>query len=60
MKKRYNKPVLKNTMLLCNASLLTASAPQGVYDDDLANGSDAFSNEEGKHDIWGNDGNGIW
>lgn len=60
MKKIYIKPVLKNTKLLCNASLLTASDPKGLYDDDLADGSEAFSNEEGAHDIWGNEGNDIW
>lgn len=59
MKKIYIKPAIKNTILLCNDSLLTASAPKGMYDD-TASGSESFSNKEGVYDIWNNDDSNIW
>lgn len=60
MKKIYIKPAIKNTVLLCNDSLLTASASKGIYNDDIASGSEAFSNKEGAYDIWNNDDSNIW
>lgn len=60
MKKTYIKPGLKNTKLLCNASLLAASDSKSTYTNIKANGSESFSNQESEHDIWGNSGNSIW
>lgn len=65
MKRTYNKPTLKSVNLWSAEQLMTGSdnktfglnSGEGNY----ASGSkDALSNEEGAHDIWGNEGNGIW
>lgn len=64
MKKIYSKPKLHSVKLLAAEALLSASL--GVNDNDGApeigggNAGGILSNEEGKHDIWGNEGNGIW
>ncbi|RHP60288.1 hypothetical protein [Bacteroides sp. OF04-15BH] len=59
MKKIYQKPNLKSVKLISESALLQASNFNmgGTIEGDT---SQALSNEEGKHDIWGNEGNGIW
>ena len=59
MKKTYQKPNLRSIKLLHESALLTNSLGLG-RDDQKIDVGNALSNEEGKHDIWGNDGNGIW
>ena len=62
MKRTYNKPELKSVKLMIAESLLTASGEQELKVDgsvEIGSGN-VLSNQEGAHDIWGNDGNGIW
>lgn len=61
MKRTYNKPELKSVKLMITESLLTGSKQEVVVDENVVlSGGGALSNEEGAHDIWGNEGNGIW
>lgn len=62
MKRTYNKPSLKSVKLMAAEALLNASKnPEiGIHEDETLGGSNFLSNEEGAHDIWGNEGNGIW
>lgn len=61
MKRTYNKPELKSVKLMIAESLLTGSEPKLVVDESVEIGSgNVLSNQEGAHDIWGNEGNGIW
>lgn len=63
MKRTYNKPTLKSVNLWSAEQLMTGSKELGINSGvgNYASGStDALSNEEGAHDIWGNEGNGIW
>lgn len=61
MKRTYNKPELKSVKLMIAESLLTGSEQKVVVDEEVVlSGGGALSNEEGKHDIWGNSSNGIW
>lgn len=63
MKRTYNKPTLKSVNLWSAEQLMTGSKEFGINsgEGNYAGGSaDALSNEEGAHDIWGNEGNGIW
>ncbi len=59
MKKTYQKPNLKSVKLISESALLNGSQLNmgGTID---GNVSQALSNEEGAHDIWGNDGSSIW
>lgn len=59
MKKTYQKPNLKSVKLISESALLNSSQLNmgGTIDGDAGQ---ALSNEEGKHDIWGNDGSSIW
>lgn len=59
MKKTYQKPNLKSVKLISESALLNGSVVMG--EEAISGGADqALSNEEGKHDIWGNDGSSIW
>lgn len=59
MKKTYQKPNLKSVKLISESALLNGS--QLNMGETIGGGADqALSNEEGKHDIWGNDGSSIW
>lgn len=59
MKKTYQKPNLKSVKLISESALLNSS--QLNMGGTISGGADqALSNEEGKHDIWGNDGSSIW
>lgn len=60
MKRIYIKPCMRKIEL--NASTLLASSKNITAEtsDDTASSFEILSNEEGKHDIWGNEGNGIW
>lgn len=58
MKRTYQKPNLKSVKLISESALLQASLNMGGTIDGGVN--QALSNEEGKHDIWGNSSNGIW
>lgn len=61
MKRTYNKPELKSVKLMIAESLLTASEQEVIVDESVEIGSgDVLSNQEGAHDIWGNDGSSIW
>lgn len=61
MKRTYNKPELKSVKLMIAESLLTGSQQEVIVDESVEIGSgNVLSNQEGAHDIWGNDGNGIW
>jgi hypothetical protein len=61
MKRTYNKPELKSVKLMIAESLLGGSQQEVIVDESVEIGSgDVLSNQEGAHDIWGNDGNGIW
>ena len=61
MKRTYNKPELKSVKLMIAESLLSGSEQKVIVDESVEIGSnDVLSNQEGAHDIWGNDGNGIW
>lgn len=61
MKRTYNKPELKSVKLMVAESLLGGSQQEVIVDESVEIGSgDVLSNQEGAHDIWGNDGNGIW
>lgn len=66
MKKIYNKPELKSVKLMSVEALLSASK-QNIEISDLDEdaiqggvGGGILSNQEGAHDIWGNNGNSIW
>lgn len=59
MKKIYQRPSLRSIKLLHESALLNNSMEMGG-DDQIIDVGGALSNEEGKHDIWGNEGNGIW
>ena len=59
MKKTYQKPNLKSVKLISESALLNGSVVMG--EEAISGGADqALSNQEGAHDIWGNEGNGIW
>lgn len=61
MKRTYNKPELKSVKLMIAESLLSGSQQEVIVDESVEIGSgDVLSNQEGAHDIWGNEGNGIW
>lgn len=61
MKRTYNKPELKSVKLMVAESLLGGSQQEVIVDESVEIGSgDVLSNQEGAHDIWGNEGNGIW
>lgn len=61
MKRTYNKPELKSVKLMVAESLLGGSQQEVIVDGSVEIGSgNVLSNQEGAHDIWGNDGNGIW
>lgn len=61
MKRTYNKPTLKSVNLWSAEQLMTGSKAINIIEEgNTATGEDALSNEEGAHDIWGNEGNGIW
>lgn len=62
MKRTYNKPTLKSVNLWAAEQLMTGSKEFGINggEGNYVEGKDALSNEEGKHDIWGNSSNGIW
>lgn len=61
MKRTYNKPELKSVKLMIAESLLTGSQQEVIVDESVEIGSgNVLSNQEGAHDIWGNEGNGIW
>lgn len=60
MKKTYQKPNLKSVKLISESALLNSSSVV-MGEEAISGGADqALSNQEGAHDIWGNDGNGIW
>lgn len=59
MKKTYQKPNLKSVKLISESALLNGSVVMG--EEAISGGADqALSNQEGAHDIWGNDGSSIW
>lgn len=61
MKRTYNKPELKSVKLMIAESLLTGSQQEVIVDESVEIGSgNVLSNEEGAHDIWGNNGSSIW
>ena len=61
MKRTYNKPELKSVKLMIAESLLSGSQKEVIVDESVVIGSgNVLSNQEGAHDIWGNEGNGIW
>lgn len=61
MKRTYNKPELKSVKLMIAESLLTGSQKEVIVDESVEIGSgNVLSNQEGAHDIWGNDGSSIW
>ena len=61
MKRTYNKPELKSVKLMIAESLLSGSQQEVIVDESVEISSgNVLSNQEGAHDIWGNDGNGIW
>lgn len=61
MKRTYNKPELKSVKLMIAESLLSGSQQEVIVDESVEIGSgNVLSNQEGAHDIWGNEGNGIW
>ncbi|MDM8146789.1 hypothetical protein QUW02_12815 [Bacteroides eggerthii] len=61
MKRTYNKPELKSVKLMIAESLLTGSQQEVIVDESVEIGSgNVLSNQEGAHDIWGNDGSSIW
>lgn len=62
MKRTYNKPTLKSVNLWSAEQLMTGSDEKLVIGEEgnTVTGKDALSNQEGAHDIWGNDNNGIW
>lgn len=59
MKKTYQKPNLKSVKLISESALLNSSQLNmgGTID---GGAGQALSNQEGAHDIWGNDGSSIW
>lgn len=57
MKRAYNKPTLKSVNLWAAEQLMANSL--GIKTE-TETGDQSLSNEEGKHDIWGNSSNGIW
>lgn len=61
MKRTYNKPELKSVKLMIAESLLSGSQQEVIVDESVEIGSgNVLSNQEGAHDIWGNDGRSIW
>ena len=61
MKRTYNKPELKSVKLMVAESLLGGSQQEVIVDGSVEIGSgNVLSNQEGAHDIWGNDGSSIW
>lgn len=61
MKRTYNKPELKSVKLMIAESLLSGSQQEVIVDESVEIGSgNVLSNQEGAHDIWGNDGSSIW
>lgn len=60
MKRTYNKPTLKSVNLWSAEQLMANSFVIKGGEGNYAGGEEALSNEEGAHDIWGNEGNGIW
>ena len=60
MKKTYQKPNLKSVKLISESALLNNSSQLDMGGTIDGNVSQALSNEEGAHDIWGNDGSSIW
>ena len=59
MKKTYQKPNLKSVKLISESALLNGSVVMG--EEAISGGANqALSNQEGAHDIWGNDGSSIW
>lgn len=61
MKRTYNKPELKSVKLMIAESLLSGSQKEVIVDESVEIGSgNVLSNQEGAHDIWGNDGSSIW
>lgn len=62
MKRTYNKPSLKSVKLMAAETLLSASGEHKIEinENETIGGSDFLSNQEGAHDIWGNDGSSIW
>lgn len=62
MKRTYQKPNLKSVKLISESALLSGSPQLNMGGDNRIEGGagQALSNEEGAHDIWGNEGNGIW
>lgn len=61
MKRTYNKPELKSVKLMIAESLLNGSQKEVIVDESVEIGSgNVLSNQEGAHDIWGNDGSSIW
>lgn len=61
MKKTYNKPVLKSVRLWAAEQLMVISGGNSLgLNEESHGGTEAYSNQEGAHDIWGNEGNGIW
>jgi len=60
MKKTYQKPNLKSVKLISESALLNSSSVV-MGEEAISGGADqALSNQEGAHDIWGNDGSSIW
>lgn len=62
MKRTYNKPTLKSVNLWSAEQLMTGSDGKLVIGEEgnTVISKDALSNQEGAHDIWGNENNGIW
>lgn len=60
MKRAYNKPTLKSVNLWSAEQLMANSLVIKGGEGNTATGEEALSNQEGAHDIWGNDNNGIW
>lgn len=64
MKKTYNRPDMKVVRLLAAESLMNASGDPSkeslnIDGNITATGTNALSNKESEHDIWGNEGS-IW
>lgn len=62
MKRIYKKPTMKSVDLITAEVLMNGSGEQRleINDQTTISGSDFLGNEEGAHDIWGNENNGIW
>lgn len=59
MKKIYKKPIMKSVELITAEVLMTTSGKSLDINDNTIDGSNFLGNEEGEHDIWGNN-NSIW